>query len=203
MVGLFILAGPLVVTLFDYHSFTAHDVWMSQYALMAYSLGFMGFSLVKVLVTGFFSREDSRTPVRCGVISMCSAMAMNLAFVAFSLWMGWAAPHAGLALAGSLGAFVNAGLLFRHLVASGVYRPGPDWPAMLMRVVAGCLVMAAVLYLGSADTMVWVARAAELRVAWLLAWIGAGMAIYFVVIGLLGVRPSQFRLGHEPSREHG
>lgn len=203
MVGLFVLAGPLVVTLFDYHSFKKHDVFMSQYALMAYSLGFMGFSLVKVLVTGFFSREDSRTPVRCGVISMISAMAMNLIFVGFCVWMGWSAPHAGLALAGSLGAFVNAGLLFRHLWASGTYRPGPGWLLLLPRVAVGCIVMWAVLYLGTADTMVWMSRIAGMRVAWLAAWIGIGIAIYFAVLGLLGVRPGQFRLGYESLRGHG
>lgn len=196
MVGLFFLAGPLVATLFDYRSFTTHDALMSQYALMAYSLGFMGFSLVKVLVTGFYSREDSRTPVRCGVISMLSAMAMNLIFVGIFELMDWPAPHAGLALAGSLGAFVNAGLLFRYLRASGAYRPGADWTPLLWRVALACIVMAGVLHVGVAGTMIWVSRPALMRVAWLAAWIGTGVAAYFIVLGLLGIRPNQFRLSH-------
>lgn len=200
MVGLFILAGPLVATLFNYRSFNAHDALMSQYALMAYSLGFMGFSLVKVLVTGFYSREDSRTPVRCGVISMISAMAMNLIFVGIFLFMHWPAPHAGLALAGSLGAFVNAGLLFRHLRASGAYQPGAGWAGLLWRVALACIVMAVVLHVGAATTAVWVSRTALMRVAWLSTWIGAGIAIYFVVLGLVGIRPYQFRLGHGSSQ---
>ncbi|KEZ76894.1 murein biosynthesis integral membrane protein MurJ [Salinisphaera hydrothermalis] len=196
MVGLFVLSGPLVSTLFNYRSFGAHDALMSQYALMAYSLGFMGFSLVKVLVTGFYSREDSRTPVRCGVISMISAMAMNLIFVGIFLFMHWPAPHAGLALAGSLGAFVNAGLLFRNLRASGAYAPGAGWAGLLWRVALACIVMAAVLHFGAATNAVWVSRTALMRVAWLSIWIGAGIAIYFIVLGLFGIRPHQFRLGH-------
>lgn len=194
MVGLFVLAGPLVVSLFDYHSFTTHDVWMSQYALMAYSLGFMGFSLVKVLVTGFYSRQDTITPVRCGIISMVSAMTMNLIFVGICLWMDWAAPHAGLALAGSLGAFVNAGLLFYYLHSSGVYCPGSHWPGLLVRIGTACIVMGGILYLGAADTTDWISKTMVCRVSWLLAWIGIGMVVYFTALAVLGVRPAQFRL---------
>lgn len=192
MVGLFVLAGPLVVTLFNYRSFTAHDAAMSQYALMAYALGFMGFSLVKVLVTGFFSREDSRTPVRCGVISLVCAMAMNLIFVGALVLADWRAPHAGLALATSLGAFVNAGLLYRYLRQAGVYHPSTAWRGLLWQVLSGCVAMGAVLAYGAAGLDAWVARDALSRLIWLLTWIGAGALTYFAVLGLLGVRPRDF-----------
>lgn len=194
MVGLFVLAGPLVATLFNYRSFDRHDALMSQYALMAYSFGFMGFSLVKVLVTGFYSREDSRTPVRCGVISMLSAMAMNLLFVGIFELMDWPAPHAGLALAGSLGAFVNAGLLYRNLRASGTYRPGNGWGVLLLRAALGCVVMAVVLHLGAPGTMTWISQSAITRVGWLALWIGTGVGVYFAVLGVLGLRPAHLRL---------
>lgn len=194
MVGLFVLAGPLVATLFNYRSFTGHDALMSQYALMAYAFGFMGFSLVKVLVTGFFSREDSRTPVRCGVISMVSAMAMNLLFVGAFTALSLPAPHAGLALATSLGAFVNAALLYRHLRRARVYNPGSDWRWLALRVLLGCAAMAAVLVYGAADLDVWIGRAALQRVGWLFAWVGAGIGVYFVVLALAGVRPRHLAL---------
>lgn len=194
MVGLFVLAGPLVATLFNYHSFSTRDTLMSQYALMAYALGFMGFSLVKVLVTGFFSREDSRTPVRCGVISMISAMAMNLLFVGVFKLMHWPAPHAGLALAGSLGAFVNAGLLYRNLRRSDAYRPGAGWGWMLGRVTLGCIVMGVLLHIGAADTLTWVSRTAVERASYLAVWVVAGVIIYFVTLGVLGLRPRHLRM---------
>jgi len=194
MVGLFVLAGPLVATLFNYHSFDAHDALMSEYALMAYALGFMGFSLVKVLVTGFFSREDSRTPVRCGVISLISAMGMNLAFVGLFIWMDWPAPHAGLALAGSLGAFVNAGLLYRNLRRVGAYTPGPGWGLMLGRVSAGCIVMGVLLHIGAADTLTWVSRTALERVGYLAMWLVTGVVIYFATLLVLGLRPRHLRM---------
>lgn len=194
MVGLFVLAGPLVATLFGYRSFGSHDALMSQYALMAYALGFMGFSLVKVLVTGFFSREDSRTPVRCGVISLICAMVMNLLFVGVFIFMRWPAPHAGLALAGSLGAFINAGLLYRNLRSADVYVPGPGWALLFARVAAGCVVMGLLLHLGAADTLTWLTRSAAERAGWLTAWLAAGVLIYFLTLAVLGVRPRHVQM---------
>ncbi len=189
MLGLFLLAGPLVATLFNYRSFTAADTMMTRYALMAYAFGFMGFSIVKVLVTGFFSREDSRTPVRCGVISLIVAMLMNLVFVGVFLALDWPAPHAGLALATSLGAFVNAGLLYRYLRRDNVYRPSAAWRRLAAQVAAGCVAMTAVLVLGVADMAVWFERDAFERAGWLLLWIAASATTYFVVLWSLGLRP--------------
>src|SRR5699024_6495874 len=121
-------------------------------------------------------------------------MTMSLIFVGICLWLGWAAPHAGLALAGSLGAFVNAGLLFYYLHSSGVYRPGSHWPKLLARIGTACVVMGGVLYLGAGDTMEWISKTMMYRVLWLVAWIGIGMGTYFAILAVLGVRPEQFRL---------
>ena len=99
--GLMLLAEPMVSTLFQYHEVSAHDVHMAGRSLMAYALGLLGFILVKVLVPGFTSRKDMKTPVRFGIYAMVSNMFLNIILV-FPL------AHAGLALATSLGAFFNA-----------------------------------------------------------------------------------------------
>lgn len=189
MVGLFVLAGPLIATLFHYRSFEVQDVLMSRYSLCAYALGFMGFSLVKVLVPGFFAREDSRTPVRCAVIAMISTMAMNLAFVGGMVWFALPAPHTGLALATSFGAFVNGGLLFRYLYRDNVYRPVSGWLKLGVRVSAASALMAGMLVLGAGDLSAWLVAGALDRVSWLLALIGGGMVVYFAVLFAVGFRP--------------
>lgn len=194
MLGLFLIAGPLVATLFNYHSFTVHDTRMTQWALMAYAFGFMGFSLVKVLVTGFFSREDSRTPVRCAVISLAVAMAGNVVFVGAFVVLGWLAPHVGLALGTSLGAFVNAGLLYRYLRRDRVYQPGAGWRALAGPVLAASIIMSIVLIFGVADLSVWLQRGVFERVAWLVFWVLAAAISYFMVLAVLGVRLRHFNL---------
>jgi putative peptidoglycan lipid II flippase len=67
---------------------------------MAYALGLLGFILVKVLVPGFTSRKDMKTPVRFGIYAVVANMILNLVLV-FPL------AHAGLALATSLAASVQ------------------------------------------------------------------------------------------------
>jgi putative peptidoglycan lipid II flippase len=192
MVGLFVLAGPLLTTLFHYNAFTVQDVLMSRYSLMAYALGFMGFSMVKVLLPGFYSRQDTRTPVRFGVISLVVNMVLNVGFVLAIIYLEGPAPHAGLALATSLGAFVNAGLLFRRLRADGIYRPLPGWVGLALKVLLANITMAAVLYGLAGDTQRWLALDLWARLQLLGTVIAAGALAYFLVLALFGLRPGQF-----------
>ena len=60
--GLAVLAGPMLTTLFQYNEFSAHDVEMARKSLMAYAVGLPAFILIKVLASGFFSRQDTLTP---------------------------------------------------------------------------------------------------------------------------------------------
>ncbi|MEX0951199.1 MAG: murein biosynthesis integral membrane protein MurJ, partial [Gammaproteobacteria bacterium] len=49
LAGLAVLAGPIMITLFQYDEFTSHDATMAAQALMAFALGLPGFVLIKVL----------------------------------------------------------------------------------------------------------------------------------------------------------
>ena len=180
-VGLFMLAGPMLATLFQYGEFTADDVVMASYSLMAYSLGLLGFIMVKVLAPGFFARQDTRTPVKVGIIAMVANMVMNVILV-FPL------AHAGLALATSLSSFLNAVLLYRILRRDGVYRPRSGWGGLCTRVVVANGVMAALLYWGTSDLSAWFGWNGLERVGQLTLWVGLGAVAYFAVLWLSGVR---------------
>ena len=137
-VGLFVLAGPMIATLFQSELFDATDVAMSRQSLMAYSLGLLSFILIKVLAPGYYSRQDTRTPVRIAVIAMVANMVMNIILV-FPL------AHAGLALATSLSATLNAFLLYRGLRREGVSQPEAGWPLLIRRGVLASAVMGGLL----------------------------------------------------------
>ncbi len=181
MVGLFLLAGPMLATLFQYGEFSQHDVEMAARSLMAYSIGLMGFILVKVLAPGFYARQDTKTPVKIGIIAMVSNMIMNLILV-FPL------AHAGLALATSLSAFLNAYLLFRVLRREGVYRPVAGWLTLMLQVLVANLAMAALLWWGAGDLQTWFAWNGWQRSMQLLLWVAAGGVLYFAVLLLGGVK---------------
>jgi len=188
--GLCLLAGPMLTTLFQYGAFSANDMAMSRLSLMAYALGLPGFVLVKVLASGFYARQDTRTPVRVGVIAMTSNMVMNVLFVVPLVYFDVPGPHAGLALATALSAYLNAGLLYRGLHRETGYRPGKGWFGWLTRVALGVAAMSALLIFGPDATDAWLIMDWSGRVLHLVVWLIAAVVVYIATMFALGVRPA-------------
>ncbi len=197
-VGLFILAGPMLVTLFQYGEFGQIDVTMATMSLMAYSLGLLGFIFVKVLAPGYYARQDTKTPVRIGIIAMVSNMGMNVLFVAPMVIFDIAGAHTGLALATSLAAFLNAGLLYRGLRRDGVYQLRQGWGWVMLRVLLGSGLMALLLWFGVDDILAWEMWPWWQRMLQLLMWVAAGGALYFAVLWVMGVRPHHLKMVDKP-----
>jgi putative peptidoglycan lipid II flippase len=192
-IGLLMLSGPLVATLFGYGAFSARDVLMCSYALMAYSLGLMGFSLVKVLAPGFFARQDTKTPVKVGMISLSINMAFNLAVVVPAFLNGFPVPHALLALSTGLSAITNATLLYRGLRRQGVYAPSAHWRLLLPQVAFASAAMAGFLWWISGDWAEWTAWPASARALQLALCVGGGAGVYFLALWLAGARLRDMR----------
>ena len=150
---------------------------------MAYSAGLTGFIMVKVLAPGYYARQDTRTPVKIGVVAMLTNAVLCVA-------LGFYLSHAGLALATSVAAFVNAGLLLRGLLRNGVYRPGPGWGLFGTRVIAACIAMGAYLAWAADDLQTWTGLTTAQRALELTGLIGVAMLIYVAVLWLVGLRPS-------------
>jgi putative peptidoglycan lipid II flippase len=133
--GLILLRDPVIAVLFQHGEFDAHSTQLVSWALLWYTAGLVGHSVVEIVSRAFYAMHDTKTPVLVGTV----AMSLNLLFsILFSAWfarLGWM-PHGGLALANSLAtALEMVGLLYfmrrrlngldgRHLM-SGV------WPAIL------------------------------------------------------------------------
>jgi putative peptidoglycan lipid II flippase len=183
--ALAVLAVPLIATLFHYGAFTAHDVGMTQQALIAYSLGLLGLILVKVLAPGFYARQNIRTPVKVAIFTLIVTQLMNLAFI-FPL------GHAGLALAIGLGACLNAGLLLHLLKKHRVYQPQPGWTGYSVRVVVAVTLMAALLHFAMGKPEWWLAAHFLERALRLILLVGGGIVVYFGALGAMGFRPRQF-----------
>jgi len=186
--GLMLLAGPVLATLFQYGAFGGEDVRMAALSLTAYAFGLLGFILVKVLAPGYYARQDTRTPVRIGIIAMFSNMVLNLAFVVPLVWLGVTGTHAGLALATAVAAFINAGLLLRGLRRTGVYTPEPGWGRVVRQAAVAGGALAATVWALNPDLSQWLAWAAPQRILVLSGVIAAGAAAYFLGLRLSGVR---------------
>ena len=188
-VGLLMLAAPIISTLFEYEAFAAGDVQMAALALMAYTIGLPAFILIKVLAPGFYARQDTKTPVKIAIRAMLANMGMNLLFVVPMVVYGVTGPHAGLALATGLAAWLNAVLLFRGLRRQEIYSPQAGWGHLSLQVILASLCMVAVLWFGVADDSLWSGWDWYERATQLMIWIAAAAGVYMLVLWLLGLRP--------------
>lgn len=191
--GLLLLAGPLVATLFGHGEFGAHDVDMTRWALMAYAFAFLGISLVKILVPGFYARQQTSIPVRYGVISLGVGMATSLALVSLCLLFDFPAPHVAVAAATSASSLLNAALLYRRLRRDGVFRPRPGWGRYGMQLGVATLVLSAIVVVGAGPLSGWIEASLHDRVLRLGLLVGVAGVTYFGALWALGMRLSNFR----------
>lgn len=192
MAGLIALASPILITLIQYGAFNPQDAFMSSLSLMAYALGVPAFMLVKILAPGFYSRQDSRTPVRIGIMAVIANILLNIVIVLPWYLSGTIAPHAGLALATALAGYLNAGLLYRRLRQEQVYRGTPGNGRIVLCLLIAGLVMGTALYYLSPGSPAWYGWTALERALHLGGLIVAGAVIYFVSLMAMGLRPHHF-----------
>ena len=191
-VALAFLAEPLLISLFQYGAFGASDRVMAAVSLQAYALGLGAFMLVKVLAPGFYARQDMKTPVRIGIIAMGTNMVLNLAFVLPLMWW-FNIGHAGLALATSVSAWLNAGLLYRGLRRDEVLKITGFPLAWTMRIVVAVLLMTLVLWGITPEIRLWEQWDAWQRGSRLLGVCLGGLLTYATGLWVMGFRPAMLR----------
>jgi putative peptidoglycan lipid II flippase len=179
------IAVPLLATFFQRGAFAAHDVLMTSHALIGYSIGLIGMILVKILAPGFYAKQDIRTPVKIGIVTLLATQAMN------ALFIGWI-QHAGLALAIGLGACLNSAILFRYLRKRGIYQPEPGWARFFAKVLLALLALGLTLWFGMGTEQSWLSGSGWSRVLRLTVLVAGGVVVYFAVLGVLGFRPRDF-----------
>lgn len=187
-VGLAILAEPILITLFQYDAFKPEDVKMASLSLIAYSMGLPAFIAVKVLAPGYFARQDTKTPVKIAIVAMVSNMLLNLIFVGLMLHFHFDGPHAGLALASSAAAYLNATLLYLGLRKRKVFKAEKGWLRLWVAIALGCISMAVLLVYMSDDINAWLHADVVLRIKNLSLTIGSGVLVFAIASMLSGLR---------------
>ena len=193
--ALWLLAVPLVSTLYQYGRFSVNDVWQTRAALLGYSVGLPGLILVKILAPGFYARLDMRTPVRYAFITVLVTQGLGVLF-AWPAGLG----HAGLTLAISIGATLNAFLLFRQLRKRKHFIPQPGWLMFASKLVIALGVLAAVILWLSPAASAWLGMSLWQRVGHLALVVFAGAGAYFASLFLLGFRLADFDRREEGPR---
>jgi putative peptidoglycan lipid II flippase len=179
--ALMAIPAPIIHTVFEHGAFSRADTLAVAPAVLAFAAGLPAFSITKVFQPGFYAREDTRTPMRFAIVSVM----VNIVFsIVLSLWLG----HVGIALATSIAAWVNAGLLALTLTRRGLFALDDRSRRRLPRIVISSLLMGALLLGGSWYLQSnYAAGAGFIAAAWgLLLLVTGGAASYFAIAHLTG-----------------
>ncbi|STX92517.1 integral membrane protein [Legionella londiniensis] len=184
--GLALFAMPLISSCFAYGKFSLFDVLQTQKSLFTLALGVPAFMMVKVLASGFYARQNIKTPVKVGA----AAMVVNTIFCALLIGP---LEHAGLTLASTIAGYVNCAILFLLLVRRRIYIPLPGWGKFILQLLIANMIMSMYLLWAVGDASYWMDLAAIARLGLLLGHVLAALVIYILSLILCGMRPAQFR----------
>jgi len=183
--GLILLRQPLVAALFQRGAFDANSTEMVSWALMWYTAGLVGHSVVEILSRAFYALHDTKTPVIVGTIAMGLNALFSFAFAALFKQIGWM-PHGGLALANSFATALEAIVLFAVMRK----RLNGIEGKQIMRGVIPSLIAALAM---SLSIFGWLYLGNGLNL-WIISIVGVllGGGVYFAALWLLRVPELQY-----------
>jgi putative peptidoglycan lipid II flippase len=177
--ALAVSALPLVSALFQGGRFTAEDARLTALTLSIVVLGLPAYVLVKVLTPGFYSRQDTATPVKIAAIVLIANIVLNFVLIPpFKI--------AGLASAIAICSWLNCLMLYVVLHRRGHFRIEAWLASRVFRQLVACVGMGAALYGIRSVLPGWFNGSIGHRLGGVAALVGGGMAVYFPLVWMLG-----------------
>ncbi len=102
--GLIVLGKPIIRMIFEHNEFDSFSTSSTAIALSYYSIGLVAFCCNKIIIRAFYSLQDTKTPVRIGLLALGLNVVLNLILMV-------PLRHGGLALSTSITAFISFFLL--------------------------------------------------------------------------------------------
>lgn len=190
-IALFMLSTPIIQALFQRGEFSLEDTRMTALALQCMSAGVISFMLIKVFAPGFYAQQDTKTPVRVGLMAVAANAILNVVFIGLFKLIDWHAEHMALAMASSGSALVNAGMLYFYLHKRNIYRFGAHWKKLGLQYTVANITMIAALWYGltwyQGDISQW------LRIAEVTGLCVIGVIAYVVGLFVMGFRPRHLK----------
>ncbi len=178
-VALAIIPLSVVIVLFEHGALTRADSQGAAMAVAAFAAGLPAFVLIKVYQPGFFAREDTKTP-------MYFAAAQTVVNIALSIFLFHLIGFVGIAIATSVGAWVNTALLAARLRRDGHLRLDKRLKKRLPRIVLASAVMGAGLWAAQPYLLPLLDRGLGAGVAGLALLVAGGLVLYGALVLLTG-----------------
>ena len=181
-VALFVIPFFVIDATVTRGAFTSEDAARTADVLRQFAWGVPAFVLAKVLTPPFFAREDTRRPMIYAITAVIFTIVVGTALF-FSLTRLGIDGVLGLAIATSLSAWINVGLLGGTLMRENAWRPSSQFLSRLARILAASVVMAGLLLIAGLgyETLSRVLLAKEVAI---LAVCGVGALVYGACIVL-------------------
>ncbi|RZG46428.1 murein biosynthesis integral membrane protein MurJ [Acinetobacter wuhouensis] len=190
-IALFMLSTPIIQALFQHGAFDARDTQMTAMALQCMSGGVLAFMLIKVFAPGFYAIQDTKTPVRVGLMAVAANAILNVIFIGIFKLIDWQAEHMALAIASSGSALVNAGMLYFYLHKKDIFRFGAHWKKLFIQYAIANAVMIVALWIGltwyKGDVSQWI------RILEVVGLCVLGVFAYAVALLATGFRPRHLK----------
>ena len=190
-IALFMLSTPIIQALFQRGQFTVEDTQMTAMALQCMSAGVISFMLIKVFAPGFYAQQDTKTPVRVGLMAVAANAILNVIFIGFFKLIDLQAEHMALALASSGSALVNAGMLYFYLHKRDIYRFGAHWKKLFLQFALANITMIAALWYAlswyNGDASQWI------RILEVVGLCVIGVIAYAVGLLITGFKPRDLK----------
>ncbi|MBQ4472342.1 MAG: murein biosynthesis integral membrane protein MurJ [Alphaproteobacteria bacterium] len=198
MIGLIVLAEPIIRTLFEHGMFNATDTTNTANALVVFAIGLPAYMMTKALSPFFYARGDTTTPVKIAIVGVI----LN-AILALTLMQFWG--YIGIALATGLTTWINAGQYWFRLRHNKEFSLDHLFKYRFIRIIISCLLMAAVLIAGrwalqfipGTDGKIW-----QILTLTILVGIG-GTTFFFALLTTKAFSVKQIvAFMHKPGRKH-
>jgi putative peptidoglycan lipid II flippase len=180
-IALMVAGAPIMTALFARGAFSAQNALDTAGALAGYSAGIPAYVLAKTLSTGYYAREDTKTPLKFSLITVALNTIFALSFVLiFHLGI------VGISAATGITAWINVGLLAWGLRTRGLLGFDARLKHVLPRIVGATVLMAAALYAIELPLAGWWSADLARRAIGLGLLVGGGLAVYGATIMLSG-----------------
>ncbi|MEE8258970.1 MAG: murein biosynthesis integral membrane protein MurJ [Sphingomonadales bacterium] len=138
-VALAVIPNELIGVLFQRGAFDALDTAATAAALTAYVIGLPAYVLVKVLTPAYYSRKDTKTPVKFALISVGVNFVLNIILMQYL-------AHVGLALATAIASWLNVTLLYLTLKKRSHFHIDKRLREKILKILGSSIVMGVLVF---------------------------------------------------------
>ena len=139
MVGLIILNKEIIITLFARGVFDFSSINATSKMLQIYAFAIPAFILNKILLTNFYARKDSKTPVKLSIISLFINLILNLILIRYFSFLG-------IAIATVIASWLNVYLLYENLKKYNFVNISKSSKIKLLKIILSNIILAIILF---------------------------------------------------------